>query len=525
MSGVRRACAVVCLYGALALLMVPVFPHFQSPNELTRWATAAALVEHGTFEVSSVLPLLAPGFEDLAVKDGRTFSNKAPGGALVALPGYLAARLFSPAETPASMRPQVNAMRLVASTLPALALALLVVASAERFGRGARAPFLVLVLLFGTPLFAYGLLLFSHALVACCLFGAWAALFLPGGGRSAAARDLAAGALVGLATFSEYAAAVPGLVLLVCAAPRLRLAGVLRVALGGLPFAVALGLYDLACFGNAFRPSYRFEKLAEYRAVAGAGFFGIHFPSLDVLARLLADPSKGLLVFSPVLLLWGKGFVAARRTLSVGSLCALALVPASILLLYAGYPNWHGGWTVGPRYVLPAVPFLVLPLAFLEGGFLEAVLTGASVLAVAMTSLVFPFVPGDFPLPWGTFAWPLLRHGSIAPDLLHLVAPALAIAVPWLLVAAALAAGLAARRLAGAALGAALCLAVGSIPRDILSRRVERAYVEEVYFEREGALGRVFGPVPLPPSLVARRERELRLGPTRWPIDARRPPL
>jgi hypothetical protein len=523
MSSRRRACAVICLYGVLALLFVPVFPHFQSPNELTRWATAAALVEHGTFEVSSVLPLLAPGFEDLAVKDGRTFSNKAPGGALAGLPGYLAARLFTPAETRASMRPQVNAMRLVASTLPAIALAFLVVASAERFGRGARAPFLVLVLLFGTPLFAYGLLLFSHALVACCLFGAWVALFLPDGGRSAA-RDVVAGMLIGLATFSEYTAAVPGLVLLVCAAPRIRVTGLLRVVLGGLPFAVALGLYDLACFGSAFRPSYRFEKLAEYRAVAGAGLFGIHLPSLAVLARILADPSKGLLVFSPVLVLSGKGFAAARRKLSGGSLCALALVPASILLLYAGYPNWHGGWTVGPRYILPAVPFLVLPLAFLEGGLLEAALAGASVLAVALTSLVFPFVPGDFPLPWGTFAWPLLARGLIAPNVLHLVAHSLAVAVPWLLVGAALAAALPAKRLPLAALGVAIAFANGLVPPDSLSRRVERAYVEEVYFEQGGALARVFGAVPVPPALAARRERELRLGSTGWPIDARRPP-
>jgi hypothetical protein len=523
MSSRRRACAVICLYGLLALLVVPVFPHFQSPNELTRWATAAALVEHGTFEVSSVLPLLAPGFEDLAVKDGRTFSNKAPGGALVGLPGYLAARLFSPAETPASMRPQMNAMRLVASTLPALALALLVVASAERFGRGARAPFLVVVLLFGTPLFTYGLLLFSHALVACCLFGAWMALFLPSDGRSSA-RDVVAGALIGLATFSEYTAAVPGLVLLVCAAPRLRAAGVLRVVLGGLPFALALGLYDLACFGSAFRLSSGFEKLADYRAMAGSGFFGIHLPSPAVLARLLADPSKGLLVFSPVLVLSLKGFASARRALAGDALCALAAVPASILLLHAGYPNWHGGWTVGPRYILPAVPFLVLPLAFLEGGLLEAALAGASVLAVAMTSLVFPFVPGDFPLPWGTLAWPLLRRGLIAPSVLHLAAHSLAVAVPWLLVAAALAAALPAKRLPLAALGVAMALVAGFVPRDILSRRVERAYVEEVYFEREGALARVFGPVPLPATLTARRERELRLGPTGWPIDARRPP-
>ncbi len=62
----RRARALLVLYGALALLVVPVFPHFLSPNEFARWATAASLVERGTPEVSAVRSLLGPLFEDLS---------------------------------------------------------------------------------------------------------------------------------------------------------------------------------------------------------------------------------------------------------------------------------------------------------------------------------------------------------------------------------------------------------------------------------------------------------------------------
>ena len=80
-------------------------------------------------------------------------------------------------------------MRLAAATLPALLLALLLEAAALRLGATpARARFAAAALLFATPLFAYGLLLFSHALVAACLFGAWAAFFVTGPRGPAAPR-------------------------------------------------------------------------------------------------------------------------------------------------------------------------------------------------------------------------------------------------------------------------------------------------------------------------------------------------
>ncbi len=231
-----RSGAVVGLYALLALLAVPVFPHFLSPNEFTRWALAASLVERGTPEISSVLPLLGPAFEDVSEKDGRVFSNKAPGAALVALPGYLLARPFSGPPSASSMRPVLWAMRLFGATLPAALLALVLFHAAVRFGASpSRAASAAFALLFATPLFTYGLLLFSHALVAACLFGAWVALFLPGAPLRSFRRDLAAGALLGLAVISEYPAAVPAGVLVLCAAvpaPRRALA----LAAGRRPF-------------------------------------------------------------------------------------------------------------------------------------------------------------------------------------------------------------------------------------------------------------------------------------------------
>lgn len=502
----------------LALLVLPVYPHFVSPNETTRWALAAAAVEEKTLEVTRTAGILGPRMEDVAEVGGRLYSNKAPGTALAALPGYVAVRPFAGPPSPSSLRPSLTAMRLAGATLPVLLLAVLFARLVPEAGRREA----LFALLFATPLLPYSLLLFSHALVAACLFGAWAALFGPAPEAARFRRDVAAGALLGLAVLSEYPAAAPALALAAVAAwgaPR-RLA---PIALGGLPFAVLLGAYNAVCFGSPFRLSSGLERDPAFRELAKSGLFGVSLPDPAILLRLLLDPSKGLLVFTPLLLLLPAGLVAARRRLPARAFVALLAAPAAILLTYGGYPNWHGGFTVGARYLVGALPFLVFPLAFLRWGAVASLLAGASTAAVSLTTLVFPFVPPGFPLPWGSFAAPLLAEGLVAPSLLHLVWKPLAVAVPFALVLAAASAAAGRRRLlpflAGALLwtGAGLLLPrVAPLPPLLV---VQRGYVAEVYFGKTGAIARAMPPgVPVPPRLRARQELETTLPPSPWPF-------
>jgi len=509
---------VTGLFALLALLVVPVFPHFVSPNETTRWALAAAVVEDRSLEVTQRARLLGPRMEDVAEVDGRLFSNKAPGTTLVALPGYLAVRPFAGLPSASSLRTSLTAMRLAGATLPVLLLAVVFARLAPEEGRSEA----LYSLLFATPLFAYSLLLFAHALVAACLFGAWAALFAPGTEASGTVRDVAAGALLGLAVLSEYPAAIPALVLVAVAAwgAPVRF---LRIVLGGLPFAALLAAHNAACFGSPFRLSSGLEKDPSFRELARQGLFGVGLPRPAILGRLLLDPSKGLLVFTPLLLLLPSGLAAARRRLPPRAFAGLVLVPVALLLTYGGYPNWHGGFTVGARYLVGALPFLLLPLAFVRWGPLATAFAGASTAAVALTTLVFPFVPPGFPLPWGSFAAPLLFDGLVAPNLLHLVWRPVAIVVPFALVLAAAVVATGRARLAPFLAGAFLWTAAG-LALPLLAPLspplvVQRSYVEEVYFTREGALARSMpAGVPVPPRLQARKELEETLPPSPWPF-------
>jgi hypothetical protein len=519
-----RPWVVVALFALLALLVVPVFPHFVSPNEMSRWAAVVSLVDRGSLSFPpDVAGLLGPRFEDVAELEGRLYPNKAPGLALAAVPGYLAARPVAGPPGADSMRAAVTAMRWSAATIPILLLAVLFARSA----RGLRArpegsDLALLALLFGTPLLAYGLLLFAHGLVALCLFGAWALLF-PTDRTETAVRDLVAGAFLGLAVLSEYPALVPAAILAIAGAWGRPVSRAVRIGLGALPFAVVFFGYNVAAFRGPFSLPVGHERFAAFRKLREHGAWGVGWPSPANALRLLADPSKGLLVLSPVLFAALAATPDVVRKLGARAGGTLVAVPLSLLVVYSGFPDWHGGFTVGARYLVPALPFLLLPLAVGRRGAVTTALAGASTAAVVLTTLVFPFVPPGFPLPWGSFAAPLLAEGLVAPNLLHLVSRPLAVVVPFALVLAASAVALGRRRIVPFALGALIWAGAGLLLPKVAPLSpplvVQRGYVEEVYFTREGALARSMPEgVPVPPRLRARMVLEKGLPPTPWPF-------
>ncbi len=515
----RRTLPVIAQYAVLALLVIPVFPHFSSPNEFTRWLLVASVAENHTIEVSSLAPLLGPGFEDLAVVGTRVYSNKAPGLALAAAPGYALARPFLGPPTIGTLRAALTAMRWFGATLPLLLMALLFAGAARE--RGAEsAAFAVATLLFATPLFAYGLLLFSHALVAAALFAAWVLLYLRDRG------GIVAGALIGIAVMSEYPVAVVAAVLIIGLAITRRCQAAPLVSACGQPSAIALALYQPAAFGRVLASPHTYEKLPAYRELAHTGLFGLHMIDPAIVARILFHPARGLLLFSPVLIPCLAAYRDARRALPRPAFVTLALAPLALFAVYGGYPNWHGGWNVGPRYITGLLPFVVFPLAFARIRWWTAALFGASACAVMLTTLVFPFVPLEFPLPWGSLAMPLLAHGLVAPNVLHPVSPTLAVALPLLAIVLAVAVATPRRLLVAGGAGVLIALGAGYAAMKSNAYRampfVERIYFEDTYFGRRGELDTIVRARIAAPSLLARRAAQLPYGPVEWPFGRTR---
>src|SRR6266542_4299957 len=353
----RAGLAAAAGFFLLSIYFTGLFPPFGNPNELSRLEAVYAFVEQGTFSIDGAIPVLG-NHEDKAVSGGHFYSNKAPGLAFAAIPVYRALRVFFPAPTSSSDTVFVLLRILTISLLFSIALARLAARLAPAPGAG----MVVFAAAFGTPLLFYGRSFFGHAWTAALLFLSWDLLRLREDRARPESVDLlaaAAGLIAGWAAISEYTAAPLAVMLLFRAAARGRLKPLfLFLAGAAIPLFLLLS-YDAACFGSPWVLSSAREAHRSFAELAGRGLFGFGPPSPRVAWAYLFHPARGLLLF------------------------------AAFFILLTGYPNWHGGWALGDRYLLPVVFFGAFTVARgLTSPFSRGLFAVAVTFSVANTFLL-----------------------------------------------------------------------------------------------------------------------------------------
>lgn len=447
-----------------------------NPNELSRILLAESLALDGALAVDG--PIAAWGTsQDLAMRNGRSYSDKAPGLAFAAAP---IARAIDPllareeGSRYAAYEPLRHLLTWCLAALPAAAIPFIVLGASPAGERGARA-WLALMLGLATPLLTYGTLFFSHVASGALVAVGWTmmrAAGREGGGGRPRSRTLLAGLLSGSAVATEYAAAIPAVILLIWtirrSGPAAGAAFVCGAALGSAP---AL-LYHHLAFGSVWTTGYAFKTDPSHAALHARGFFGLSAPSSDALAGVLVSARRGILLYCPLLLLipWGFWRMVRRREPQAVS---LAVVFALWMLFAASFPDWEGGWCAASRHLVPLVPLALLPLAravadlqpLASGRITTWLLAGGSLAGSLLSLSVTPLFPEIFDAPLGQVALLGLRDGAAMPSLVADLTPLgrLPAALLWAaasVAAAALAAARASRR--GAGLPAAVSLLAGA---------------------------------------------------------------
>jgi len=214
------------------------------------------------------------------------------------------------------------------------------------------AALVAIAIAFGTIVFAYSTMFFAHVPSALFLLLAFVLL-----------RDhpLLAGAAAGIAGACFFLSAIAAIFLLPLAwwyAPR---KAALFVA-GGVPFAAALAVYQWICFGSPFTtPVERSISFTDQSLFLGV--FGK--PRLEPLWNLTFAEYRGLFYCSPILLFAFAGAVVMlRRRRFRAELLAIAAVVVLFFACVAAFNGWHGGAAFGPRYLLPIIPLLGIPMMF-----------------------------------------------------------------------------------------------------------------------------------------------------------------
>lgn len=379
---------------AIALLAVALVPFVQelTAQPAIRYAETAAMVEHHSLRVD---PYRRGVGVDRVERDGHLYSDKGPIQPLLATPFYSVASVVG-AESASVVRVQGNLglwwVTLWSSLVPLLVICGLGIKVAGRLFDRRRAVLASLGLCGGTLLLVYSTQLYAHVLAGALGWGAWLALSRS---RTQAGPGtkwvLLAGALVGTAVATEYQLMIVGVVLAVVLIADRTWRRLAVFVAGGLPFAALLALYQRAAYGGFFTVSY--SEKPEHAADPAI----LRLPNPVRFLEVLLG-SRGLLIFSPIVAVavWGLVRLVRHVTGEARSHAIVGLsVFAGFVLLQSSWQNPWGGEAPGPRYVIPALPFLLVGLAEVwdVAGRVRWLAIRWSVVAMALPVVAFHLVP------------------------------------------------------------------------------------------------------------------------------------
>ncbi|MDP8237077.1 MAG: hypothetical protein P9M08_11885 [Candidatus Erginobacter occultus] len=201
--------------------------------------------------------------------------------------------------------------------------------------------------------------------------------------------------------------------------------------------AIPVGLtfyYHNSCFGGPLQFPYYHETYPLFNLAHQRGIAGVSLPAdpeellryLDRLWRLLVSPYRGLFFYSPFLLFGTAGMVKMVRSETWRREGILFLSLSGLYLLFlAAFSDWEGGWSMGPRHLVPLLPFLATGVVYGLARIRPerrvvwgTVLAAAGLISIGFTfvgTVTFPYFPKEFLNPLYDPAGKLLQAGRIAP--------------------------------------------------------------------------------------------------------------
>ena len=385
----RKRVPLLLFVGALALYLLTSYAGIRSPDAEVVFEVCDSLASRGELAVESESAW--PGFGLAPGRDGRLYAIFGPAQSLACAPllatvdalagagvfdrwpaavqpsHYLGqgSRAFMAGEPP---RPRAAHLRrsLVAWVFNSVVGAFGVLAfflCARRLSPAGPAPLAAAILYgAGTIAWVYSGTFFSEPLATLFVLLALERLLALRGASAPRPRfaPVASGLWLGAAVATHITAVlfVPFFALLPLgsrrggARPR---RGVLLFCLGIGAVLAALGAYNTVRFGSPFETGRGVGDLAE---TFGYGHFVAPWRGLS---GLLGGPATGLLIFCP-LVAWG--LIAWPRLHRRDPVLSLVLLGAAAvrLVFIASRSDWHGGFGLGPRYLVMVVPLLLLPL-------------------------------------------------------------------------------------------------------------------------------------------------------------------
>jgi hypothetical protein len=354
--------------------------------------------------------------------EGLIYPAKSPGASLVGVPALFVANLLGAIpEGPAGEMQATWVTRyfgialLMFLSLFAFARLLALVGLTRSLNRA-----VLLTTALGTTIFTYGIMFVGHALAGGALIvGIW--LLIEAQRKSCWICAALSGLATASAVFLEYHSIIA--VLCIAAWPILmkdRWKILPGFAGGAVLMAVLYLILHQVMFQSPFLTGHSHLMSAHNRFSQSSGYLGISTPNLGSLVDHLFDPYMGLIPLMPWLLLGFFGIYLLRN--NKHNLRIVAAIFIIYLIFVTCLDKWRmmNGWSIGPRYLVPAI----LPLSLAAAVGLKKLfdwnqwaahaalgLMAASVIIISSLTAVFPQPPDALKSPFGELAVPLLLEG------------------------------------------------------------------------------------------------------------------
>jgi hypothetical protein len=283
-----------------------------------------------------------------------------------------------------------------------------------------------------TPAFVYGTLAYGHQASAFALLTAFRLLW--DRAKHPALAMTAAGFLAGYASLIELqvgpvSAIIAGDLFIQCVTGRKRAAALGQFMVGALvPTLILLG-YNALAFGSPLDMGYFHHATAEFARVHSRDNpLGLRGPDWTKVIPLLWGPYRGLTFYAPIFWLAVPGWVVLFRARQFRVAIVSLLVVSAVFMVNLSYPEWTGGWTTGPRLLVPLFPFAMLPVAALlglSGQWSFTISIAATGLSLWGGCLMLLFqgasgrIPHDLGYPLTDLVWPLWRGMMPVPGWYH----------------------------------------------------------------------------------------------------------
>lgn len=335
-------------------------PAFESPHERSSYALLLSVIYNHS--ISLTAPLADFGFNDVGVHDGALYSLFPPGVVVAIMPLFLLGTFFNLGQLSAYLT-------VILITLASIFLLYLISVEVFRLPEWV-AGVTAFIFVFGTTAWSYSITIYQHIFTTFLILAGFYAAYLFKTEKKWK-WGIVAGLTYIIAVFFDYTNLVLLFPLIMYMFVSVK--GMSRIFPITVLFIACLlpAIYNNAVFGNWATmsnplPVYKRATLEELgttnmiqyalaRFHPSAIFHGINV--------LLFSYNSGLFVFSPILII---GFVyllcllyRERSQLHMENAFFVAIIFINILL-YSFFDDPAGGWSYGPRYMIPAMACLAL---------------------------------------------------------------------------------------------------------------------------------------------------------------------